>query len=81
MPEKLRRFVVTVADDAVPRIQQVADGLTAKGMKVNQIMPVTGVITGSYAPSKAAALKDVGGVMSVDEEAVAELPPPDSPLQ
>jgi copper chaperone CopZ len=50
-------------------------------MKVNRIMPITGVIAGLCASTKASALEKVGGVMSVEEEVVASLPPPDSALQ
>lgn len=81
MSRKSQPIVVTVTDDALENIQKVADELSAKGMKVDRVMPRTGVITGSCASSKKAALEKVPGVMSVEDEAVAELPPPDSPLQ
>jgi len=50
-------------------------------MKVDRVMPVTGVIAGSCAASKVADLKKVDGVMSVEEEVVAQLPPQDSSVQ
>jgi hypothetical protein len=73
--------IVTVADEQLKDIHDVADQLKAKGMSVERVLPVTGVISGSTAPSKVAALKKVTGVMSVEEEVTAPLPAPDSPLQ
>jgi hypothetical protein len=81
MAEQLKRIIVTVADDALNNIQQLADKLTAKGMKVERVMPVTGVISGSVAPDKIPALEREAGVLGVEEEFEAQLLPPDSPKQ
>ena len=77
----LKPIIVTVADNALGKIQEVANQLATKGMKVSRVMPITGVIAGLCPPTKTSALKKVAGVMSVEEEAVASLPPQDSPLQ
>jgi hypothetical protein len=74
-------IVVTVTDEMLERIDQVADGLKARGMKVERILPMTGVISGSWASQDRSALHEVGGVLSVEDEVTAELPDPDSPLQ
>jgi hypothetical protein len=50
-------------------------------MAVDRVMPLTGVIAGSTTPAKMSALKKVEGVLSVEEEAVAHLPPSDSSVQ
>ena len=81
MPKKLQSIIVTVADEALDKIDELADKLTAKGMKVDRVMPITGVISGSASPDKLSSLKKVAGVSSVEEEVSAELPPPDSPVQ
>jgi hypothetical protein len=81
VPKKLKPIIVTVTDNALKNISQLATKLKAKGMKVDRVMPITGVISGSYESSKMADLKDVEGVMSVEEEVLAELPPPDSRTQ
>ncbi len=73
--------IVTVTDERLKTIQDVATRLRAKGMTVERVLPVTGVISGSTAPSKMSALKKVAGVMSIEEEVTAVLPPPDSPVQ
>jgi hypothetical protein len=81
MAETLKSVIVTVADDALPNIQKVAAELATRGMKVSRVMPVTGVIAGSLPTARISAAGEVGGVLSVEEEAVAHLPPSDSTLQ
>jgi hypothetical protein len=78
---KAKSIIVTVSDDALPNIRQLADDLGAKGLKVDRVLPVTGVITGSCVASKVPALGKVDGVLSIEEEATARLPPSDSPVQ
>ena len=73
--------IITVTDAALGDIQSVADQLTAKGMKVDRVLPVTGVITGSVPAGKKAALSAVRGVNSVEDEVQVQLPPPDSEIQ
>jgi hypothetical protein len=81
MPVKRKPVIVTVADDALKNIHELADKLAAKGMKVDRVLPITGIISGSCASTKMGELENVDGVMSVEEEASAEAPPPDSSLQ
>ena len=81
MSKKSKPIIVVVADDMLIRIRQVADQLTAEGMKVERVMPMTGVISGSYASTDMSSLEKVIGVMSVEEEATARLPSPDSTVQ
>ena len=81
MPKKTKPIIVTVTDDALNKIDDLAAQLTAKGMKVDRVMPLTGVIAGSAASTKMSGLRKVKGVMSVEEEVTAELPPPDSSVQ
>ncbi len=81
MSKNSKPIVVTVTDDAVAQIHQLADQLAAEGMEVSRVLPVTGVIGGSIAPSKVPALAKVGGVLSVEDEIISHLPPADSPLQ
>lgn len=81
MSKKLMPIIVTITDGKLKDIHKVADQLIAKGMKVDNVMPITGVITGSSLSTKVSVLEKVKGVMSVEEEAVAELPPPNSLVQ
>lgn len=81
MARSKKKVVVTVSDAALKNIQGVVDRLTAKGMKVEQVLPVMGVISGSLPVSKKSALRSVEGVHSVEDEAEVQLPPPDSEIQ
>ena len=74
-----KAIVVTVGDEALKDIQSLAEKLTAKGMSVKQVMPITGVIAGSVQAKKMAALKKVKGVLDVGFDAIAHLPGPDEP--
>jgi methylmalonyl-CoA mutase cobalamin-binding subunit len=76
-----KSVVVTVTDAALKDIQSVAEKLRAKGMKVDQVLPVTGVISGSCPVSKQEALRSVKGVHSVEEDAPVQLAPPGSDVQ
>lgn len=78
---KAKRVVVTVDDAALSDISKVKRSLTAKGMKVQQVMPITGVIAGSCLPAKVASLRTVKGVSSVEAELSVQLPPNDSEVQ
>jgi hypothetical protein len=79
--KKSKPIIVTVTDAELKNIEAVASKLAAKGMKVDRVLPVTGVISGSCHPEKEAALKEVKGVHSVEAEAQVQLPPPDSEIQ
>lgn len=81
MSEGSKSIIVTVADHMLGDINQVAKKLAARGMKINQVMPITGVIAGSCSPAKMSALEQVDGVASVEEEASATLPPSDAAVQ
>ncbi|MDP9177625.1 MAG: hypothetical protein M3O61_08100 [Gemmatimonadota bacterium] len=78
---KSKPIIVTVADAKLKNIQQVADQLTAEGMQVRRVLPITGVISGLYTSVNLSDLEKVDGVMSVEEEVSAQLPPADSTLQ
>ena len=80
-PRESKSFLVTVTEEALPEIQQLAERLSDRGMKVSRVRPLTGVISGSFDAAKLDELKKVQGVMDVEEELVAELPPPDSQVQ
>ena len=79
MGENSKRLVVTVSDEKLADIHAVAGELSERGLEVDRVLPVTGVITGSLGSGSVAGLHGVEGVASVEEEAVSELPPPDAP--
>lgn len=71
---------VTVHQDYVSTIADVADALRARGMQVEQVLAM-GFITGSAPDDCLQDLKSVSGVQSVDEELGYQLPPPEEDIQ
>jgi hypothetical protein len=73
--------VVSVWEDHLERLDEIAGRLRAHGLRVDQLLTSLGTVTGRIAPSKIVDLEDVDGVASVERERVVQLPPPDSPVQ
>ena len=71
---------VTVHQEYLSAIADVADALRARGMQVEQVLEM-GFITGSAPDHSLGDLKKVSGVQSVDEELGYQLPPPDDDIQ
>jgi hypothetical protein len=79
--DRSKSVIVTVTDEALKDIEAIAKKLSDKGMKVDQVLPVTGVISGSCPVSKEGALRGVNGVHSVEDDASVQLAPPGSDVQ
>lgn len=73
-------IIVTVDDAHMSSIQDVAKRLRARGMKVDEVMEGTGMISGTYA-KQTSSLNRIRGVSSVEEQPRFQLPPPDSDVQ
>jgi hypothetical protein len=56
---KGKSIIVTVEDAALEDIHDLANRLRVKGMSVDRVMPVTGVITGTCHSSKIPTLQKV----------------------
>lgn len=69
---KEKSVIVTVADSALANIHELANELADKGMKVKRVLPITGVISGSYS-SSLSRLQGMHGVKAVEEETRAYL--------
>jgi hypothetical protein len=78
MPEKI---TISVADDAIDRIDEVVAALEDGGMQVDQVLRPLGVITGSADTRRVQALGAVSGVAAVEPQRTVQLPPPDSDVQ
>jgi hypothetical protein len=78
VPEKI---TISVADDAIDRIDEVVAALEGGGMHVDQVLRPIGVITGSADTQRVQALGAVAGVASVEPQRTVRLPPPDSDVQ
>ncbi len=72
---------VTVDDAHQEQMMEVAVGLQAAGMQVEQTLETIGVITGSCESSQISSLSGVAGVANVERGQEVQLPPFDSPLQ
>ncbi len=69
MPEASNmRVVVTVHDEHLTNIQQVANALRAAGMSVSNVLPIGGVITGEIAKEKRNQLSSITGVTAVEPD-------------
>lgn len=73
------RVTVTVDDDHLTVIGEVADNLRRHGLAVDAVHEAVGVISGSVDVGQQEALAHVDGVESVDAEMDVQLPPPDQP--
>lgn len=73
------QVTVTVSDDHMGGIDAVADRLRGAGMRVDQVLPVTGVITGSAPRDRHTALAGVAGVAGVEPSTDFTLPPESDP--
>ena len=68
MAHETKSVIVTVGDDALADIHDVATRLERYGLNVTRVLPGTGVIAGSVAASAITKLRGVQGVTSVEEE-------------
>ena len=79
MPEKI---TISVADDALDRIDEVVAALEAGGLHVEQVLRPLGVITGSVEDTqRVQAMGAVTGVAAVEPQRTVQLPPPESDVQ
>lgn len=75
------RVSVTVDQQHLAVIGEVAEVLRSRGMQVEQVLTAIGIVIGSLPDERRSALDSVDGVQSVDEQRRFQLPPPDSVIQ
>lgn len=66
--EQIERIIVTVDEQHLPNIQSVATALQSEGMKVNNVLPTTGIITGEVSQPKIQKLKSLPGVVDIETD-------------
>jgi hypothetical protein len=76
-----KSVIVTITDDGLKDITEIARKLTEHGMIVQQVLPITGVISGICSSASKAALGKIHGVHSVEDDVQVQLAPPDSEIQ
>lgn len=73
---------VLIADDHLAAIDEVAAALQSAGLRLRDVLPSAGVVTGSVDDLAALpALQAVDGVASAEPAQEVQLPPPDEPVQ
>lgn len=77
----LDKIAVTVRDDQLPHINELADRLRAAGMQVDQVFQTIGVITGSVTRLQRVLIETMPGVAAVEDQTSVQLPPPDADVQ
>ena len=80
MPDR-DRITVTVHDDHVARIDEVADRLRRAGMDVEQTRRGGGRTRGAAPPPPRPTVAATEGVAAVEDATAFSVPPPDSDLQ
>jgi predicted CoA-binding protein len=73
MSNQMKPVIVTVTDDKLESIYQVAELLATNGFQVDEVFPLTGVIVGNSSLENIAVLEQIDGVMGCEEEATAQL--------
>lgn len=72
------RVIVTVDDEHLADLDELAARLREHGMEVDQVL-ASGFVIGTVEDLE--ALRDVPGILTVDEEGVMGVPPPDQEIQ
>lgn len=62
-------------------VHEVARDLKAAGLKVEQVLEATGIVTGSADPKSAGKLRKVRGVADVSADHPVDIGPPDADVQ
>lgn len=73
--------VITVDENHLDQIWQVANNLRVAGLEVEKLYEKVGIITGSIESTKRSNLASITGVSAVEDEKAYNLPPPDSKIQ
>jgi hypothetical protein len=66
--EQTERIIITVDDQYLEEIQAVATALQSAGMRVEQVMPISGIITGEISPQQRQNLYNVPGVADIETD-------------
>ena len=73
-------LLISVNDRDREQIQEVVKALQASGLKIEQVMKQTGVITGSIDSARVEEISQVEGVAAVEVEQKFQLKPPESEI-
>jgi type II secretory pathway component GspD/PulD (secretin) len=74
-----RAIMVSVTDEYLNRINEVANSLTREGMQIEQTLSTVGIISGNIDENKLVDIGHIPGVGSIEQERTYQLAPPNSP--
>jgi type II secretory pathway component GspD/PulD (secretin) len=74
-----KAIMVSVTDEYLNRINEVANSLTREGMKIEQTLSTVGIISGNIDEDKLVDIGQIPGVGSIEQERTYQLAPPNSP--
>ncbi|WP_132619888.1 hypothetical protein [Saccharopolyspora aridisoli] len=72
---------MTVRDDQLAEIDELAKELRLAGMRVDQVLGEIGVITGSLPADRLTSAQRLPGVTAIERETSFQVPPPDEDVQ
>lgn len=75
------RLAILVADEYRDRILEVMENVQSLGMQVDQLMEITGVITGVISITQMELLKNVEGIAAIEPAQNVQLTPPEADVQ
>jgi hypothetical protein len=75
------RITVTVDDDHLSHVDDLARRLRAAGMQVDHVLRPVGVIIGSIGRGQRDSIRQVPGVAAVDGETSIHIAPPEADVQ
>ena len=78
---KKKAVIVTLDDEHLNEMNKVTDECQAAGLDVHESLEFLGQITGEIDPKQEDALRQIPGILSVEESKEVKLPPPDSEVQ
>jgi hypothetical protein len=62
-----QNFIASVSDDYLDQIEQVVDQLRARGFEINQVLRITGVITGRVSAKIELSELSIEGITSIEK--------------
>ena len=79
--KKKKTVIVTLDDEHLSEFDKVNDKCQAAGLDVHESLEFLGQITGEIDPQQEDALRQIPGILSVEESKEVKLPPPNSDVQ
>lgn len=74
-------LLITLKDDYIRRSKSVATALKRAGLTNIKALASIGVVTGDAPASRLDDIREVPGVLAVEESTWTQLEPPDAPVQ